>query len=236
MALALLQLEVVRGPSKLAGIGNALEILPTADTGREGVYPGQAIIVTTAARRLIEMSKASEKLEAIAVTGTIDPLAHRDFREITENLKELGKKWYPKVPLCLVASMLNLQNSDARHACATYERMLVRIDAGTQKVFSQLHGSKAKALKDCVEQLAAVEHPRLVVQACLSQGDIDNVGEAEQRAWLAILARVRPAQVQLAVPAKGSKGRKAPAKSKLDEIAAKVTEKTGAPIQWIGEL
>lgn len=235
--LALLQLEVVRGPSKLAGIGHALEILPTADTGREGVFPGQAIIVTTAARRMIEMSKASEKLDAVAVTGAIDPLVHRDFREITENLKELGKKWYPKVPLCLVASVLNLENSDARHACSIYDRMLVRLDAGTQKVFGQTQpGARAKSLKDAVEQLAAVEHPRLILQACLSQGDVDNVSETEQRAWLTVLARLRPAQVQLAVPAKGSKGRKAPAKSKLDEIAARVTEKIGAPVQWIGEL
>lgn len=238
--LALLQLEVVRGPSKLAGLGHALEVLPTADTGREGVFPGQAIIVTTAARRMIEMSKASEKLEAIAVTGAIDPLVHRDFREITENLKELGKKWYPKVPLCLMASVLNLENSDARHACSIYDRMIVRIDAGTQKVFSVAHagshGAKSKSLKDAVEQLAAVEHPRLIVQTCLSQGDVDNVAEAEQRAWLTVLARLRPSQVQLAVPAKGSKGRKAPSKSKLDEIGAKVTEKVGAPVQWIGEV
>lgn len=234
--LALLQLEVVRGPSKLPGLGQSLEVLPTADTGREGVFPGQAIIVTTAARRMIEMSKASEKLDAIAVTGAIDPLVHRDFREITENLKELCKKWYPKVPLCLLATASHLENSDARHACAIYDRMLVRLDAGTQKVFAQAHGSKTKSLKDAIEQLAAVEHPRLVVQACLSQGEIDNVSETEQRAWLAVLARLRPSQVQLAVPGKNSKGRKAPAKSKLDEIGARVTEKVGAPVQWIGEL
>jgi wyosine [tRNA(Phe)-imidazoG37] synthetase (radical SAM superfamily) len=234
--LALLQLEVVRGPSKLPGIGQALEILPTSDTGREGVYPGQAIIVTTSARRLIEMSKAAEKLEAVVVTGAIEPTLHRDFREISENLKELGKKWYPKVPLILLTTPLHFENSDARHACSVFDRLIVRLDAGTQKSFAQMHGSKVKSIKDAIDQLALVEHPRLVVQTCLSQGEFDNTSEAEQRAWLGFLTRLHPMQVQLALPTKGHKGRKAPPKSKLDEIAAKVTEKVGAPVQWIGEI
>jgi wyosine [tRNA(Phe)-imidazoG37] synthetase (radical SAM superfamily) len=229
MVVALLQLEVLRGPQRRPGLGQCLEVLPTSDTGRPGVFPGQGIIVTRAARRLIELSKAGEKLDSIAVLGPSDPTLHAEFREITENLKELARKWYPKLGLTLLTGPLHLTAPEVRHACSLYERMIVRLDGAAQKTFSALQpGSKGASLKTAIDQLAALEHSGLVLRTQLCQGTVDTTTEAELKAWIALATRLRPQLIQISTIAKGgTKGQKPVAKGRLEDFAAKLTEKSG---------
>lgn len=229
MVVALLQLEVLRGPHRRPGLGQCLEVLPTSDTGRPGTFPGQGIIVTRAARRMIELSKAGEKLESIAVVGPPDPTLHGEFREITENLKELARKWYPKLGLTLITGPLHLSAPEVRHACSLYERMIVRLDGAAQKTFAALQpASKGASLKTAIDQLAVLEHSGLVLRTQLTQGTVDTTTEAELKAWIALAARLRPQLIQVSTIAKGGpKGAKPVAKGKLEDFAAKLGEKSG---------
>ena len=61
-----------------------------------------SVVVTSSARRLIDLSKGGEKVETIAVIGSeADPASHPDLREITENLRILRTKWFPRAKLAL---------------------------------------------------------------------------------------------------------------------------------------
>ena len=237
MAVGLLQVEVTRGPTRRPGHGVCLEILPTADTGREGVFASQAIVVTNAARRVIALAKAAEKVDALAVMGAADPKRHPDFREITENLREVAKKWYPKAQLLLFCGPCHFDTADVRRACGYYDRVWVEFDAGTQKTFAAAYGKDA-SLKDSVDRLVAAELDRIVLHVCLSQGQIDNGTDTEVRGLISSISRIRPMKVVLSSPPKGG-GAKAPrkplSKSRVEEIASKLGEKTGISVEILPE-
>jgi wyosine [tRNA(Phe)-imidazoG37] synthetase (radical SAM superfamily) len=235
MTLAAQQLEVLAGPTRQPGLGICLDVIPTVETGRGFPYPTQAVIVTTAARRLITMSKAGEKLESILVRGDFDPTLHPHLREIASNLKELQRKWYPKALLALATDGLHLENPDVRTALRVFDRVLLRLEYGTQKTFAALAGGKPKDLKDVVDRLASLDIDRIVVQATFGQGDVENSSEGEVKAWIGHVSKLRPKAVQIQNAAKGVKGRRPISKGRLDEIAAKLREKTGFSVEVLAE-
>jgi hypothetical protein len=75
-----------------------------------------------------------------------------------------------------------------------------------------------------------------VVQARFMRGDADNSGETEVKAWIKRLSEIRPREVHLInseprpTSRTAKKGKLVP-KSRLTEIAAEVTKKTGVPVQ-----
>ncbi|MEO0651497.1 MAG: hypothetical protein AAFZ65_12550, partial [Planctomycetota bacterium] len=149
--------RVVQGPLDSERHGRHLLVEPTCETNRPGVFPTQAVVVTTAARRIIELSKDGQKLADVVVGGSIDPMLHEDFREIAENLKELCKKWYPKVGMTLETKGLALHNADLRHCLTLFQRPIVRFEYGTQKSFAALTGAKPGDLKDVAENICRLE-------------------------------------------------------------------------------
>ena len=122
--------SVVYGPLKTRRLGIALGInpVPTATgnclpdcvfckTGqadavpivaRINSVPSAGVIVTAAARRIIGMSKASEKIVCIVLSGNLDPTRHHQLLTITENLRDLRNKWFPKADLAILTDGTNL--------------------------------------------------------------------------------------------------------------------------------
>ncbi len=228
--------RVLQGPEESERFGRHLRVDPTCDSSRPGQFPTQAVVVTTAARKLIELSKAGEKLQTLLLQGERDPMLHPDIREIAENLRELCNKWYPKAHFALEADALRLDTAEYRHLLTLFHRPIVRFEAGTQKVFGALSGEKPQALKQAVENLQRIELERWVLQARFQKGPVDNSTEAEVRAWVAHLKSLRPAQVQIYTVPKGhaDKTLKPVTKARLEAIAGEVTEKTGLAVEILG--
>ena len=146
---------VVYGPVRTRRMGHSLGINPApssrAECGPECVYcrtgvpestpivarpnqlPSAGVIVTSAARRIIELSKAGEKLDTIAVSGNGDPTKHPNLLEITENLRDLRNKWYPKAELCLLSDGSSLETADTRRSLQIYDKPILRFEWGTLK-------------------------------------------------------------------------------------------------------
>ena len=75
--------------------------------GQRRTVPTPGVVITSAARRIIELSKGGEKLESLVVTGNKEPTSHPELIEIVENLRELRNKWFAKAALCLVSENLD---------------------------------------------------------------------------------------------------------------------------------
>lgn len=231
MLLALDQL--VRGPERCGSLGSCLLIEPTCSTLRRNQFPSQALIVTNAARRLIELSKAGDKLQHIVVLGEKDPTLHPDFRAISENLRELRNKWFPRTALCLLSDANALDRPDVRIALSIYDKPILRLEAGTQKTFRSLTGEKKGDFKQHVDLISRLELGRLILQARFVQGAADNSTETELRSWLKHVADVHPAAVQIyTLPRPDVKKKLKPVPlNRLEKIAAQVNEKTGIPCE-----
>jgi len=230
------QAEVVLGPLEHDRFGKALVVRPTVETARAHRHPSQAVVVTAVARRLIELSKEGEKIQAIVVEGgTQDPTCHPEFHEISENIRDLQNKHFPKAKLYLLSDVPHLELAQTRHALSFYDQPMVRLEAGTQKTFCAMTGKDAKVFKDVVELLPRLGNERLIVQAEFVRGDIDNSKDNEVRAWIRHLTSIKPAGVHITTPAKPKDKKQKPiTKTRISQIAEMVTTKTGIPVEVVG--
>lgn len=247
--------SIVYGPVKSRRLGQSLGINPvptsredcdpsciycqkgTPDTvpilSRSNQQPSAGVIVTSAARRIIELSKAGEKLESIVVSGNGDPTTHPNLLEVTENLRDLRNKWFPKAQLALLSESENLEADEVRRALRIYDRPILRFEWATAKAFTTATGRTAGEYKAIGEALENLD--RLIIQASFGPA---NSAEADVKAWLKRVEELRPKEVQIlpfADAASGKGGAKKSAKgkglsvAKLEELANQLTEKTGIP-------
>ncbi len=233
--LAQLQDEIVRGPETHPRFGKSIIVRPTMETPRAGRYMSQAVVVTTAARRLITLSKDGEKLAAVVLQAEPedrDPTTHPEFAEIAQNLRELTNKWFPKSQFCLISNNPELSLPSVRHALGFFDQPILRLAAGTQKTYAALSGNAPKAHKSLVEGLSRLEIERLIVHTQFVRGSIDNSKDTEVRAWLRTLGEIRPASVHISTLAKAKGTTEKPiTKTRMNEIVELVTEKIGVPVE-----
>lgn len=238
MSLAI-DLPIIIGPLKSERLGLALGVdLGLQDAAlavsRDVRMPRASVVVTTAARNLIRLSKAGEKFESLVIFGSErDATLHPDFREITVNLRDLRNKWFPKAKLWLSSEEPHFENPAVRVSLGIYDRVVARLEWGTAKCFSAATGRRSSDLADM--QTALTNLAQLVIQARFQRGEVDNSTEPEVRAWIKRITDLRPREVHLLnseakVGSRAAKKGKAVPKSRLSEIAAEVTKKTGIPV------
>lgn len=231
--------SLISGPIKTSRLGNTLGF----DVGssevnivvsRELRVPRASILVTTAAQNMIRLSKAGDKVDNIVVvSSSSDPTRHPEFKPITENLRDLRNKWYPKAKLCLFSDNPDLGTSAARTALGIYDRPFLRLEWGTSKTYAALTKNKSTQLTTLMTQLKSLE--RFVVQASFVRGKVDNSTENEVKGWIKRLDEVRPTEVQIIVPESLPTGLRAAPKSRIEKIAAQVTDATGLAVTIIAE-
>ena len=245
---------IVYGPIKSRRLGLSLGINPTP-TPREACPPGclfcekgaadtvpiisrvrgipsAGVVVTSVARRVIEMSKAGEKLDSITVAGNGDPTLHPALMEISQNLSDLRNKWFPKADLCLISNSRSLASNDLRHTVNKYDQPILRFEWGTAKTHAAFVPESELDYKTLVERLMWLEHGKWIAQATLVTGTLDNSSDKELAAWMKKLEELRPREVHLTTVEAGRKssGVKGLPVARLEQIAAKLIEKLGLAV------
>lgn len=231
--IARLQEEIVLGPADYPRLGRTIVVRPTVETIRVNRFPTQAIVVTAVARKLIELVRASEKIQAMMIEGGSEgPTKHPEFHQICENLRQLLNKHFPKALMCLVTDATPLDSPNLRHALTFFDQTTLRLHAGTQKTWAALTGSNPKQFKGVVESLGRLGAERVIVQTRFVRGEVDNSNENEVKAWIRHLTEIRPAGVHISTPAKAKGKKEIPVtKSRMSQIAELVTTKTGIPVE-----
>jgi wyosine [tRNA(Phe)-imidazoG37] synthetase (radical SAM superfamily) len=234
--IARLQEEIVLGPVDYPRLGRAVLVRPTVETLRANRFPTQAIVVTAVARKLIELVRAGDKIQAMIVeSGSENPTRHPEFHQICENLRQLLDKHFPKALLCLVTDATPLDSPNLRHALTFFDQTILRLDAGTQKTWAALTGANPKQFKGVVESLGRLGSDRIIVQTRFVRGEVDNSNESEVKAWIRQLSEIRPVGVHITTAAKAKGKKEIPVtKSRMTEIAELVTSKTGIPVEVLG--
>jgi len=233
--IASLAAQMVQGPLEHPEFETALLVDPVTPNGRPGRYATQAVVITSVARRIIELSKAGDKLKSVVVQGAedADPMANLEFRAISENLRELVDKWYPKAQLILLSSGLNLDDVERRHSISCYHHPIFFFEAGTQKTFGALTGQDPQLYKSVVENLQKFDIDRWILRARFVTGAVDNSTDSEFRNWLGYVEKFGPGHIQITTLAKpnAAKKLKPVAKARMTEIAEKTAAKTGIEVE-----
>ncbi len=229
-----LQEDIVFGPIDHR-LGKTLVVHPTIETARAHRFPSQAVVITAVARKLIELARSGERIQALVVEGGIqEPTMHPEFHQISENLRQLLDKHFPKALLCLVAEATPLESPQIRHALTFYDRPVLRLGAGTQKTWAALTGANPKTFKGVVESLGRLPNDRLILETRFVRGEVDNSNESEVKAWIRHISEIRPAGVHITTPAKAKGKKEIPVtKTRMSQIAELVTTKTGIPVEVV---
>ena len=231
--IARLQEEIVSGPIDYPRLGRTIVVRPTIETMRVNRFPSQAIVVTAVARKLIELVRASEKIQAMLIEGGNEgPTKHPEFHQICENLRQLLDKHFPKALMCLVTDATPFDSPNLRHALTFFDQTILRLDAGTQKTWAALTGANPKQFKGVVESLGRLGSDRVIVHTRFVRGEVDNSNENEVKAWIRHLTEIRPVGVHITTTAKAKGKKEIPVtKSRMSQIAELVTTKTGIPVE-----
>jgi len=223
---------IITGPEEIKGLGATLVVDPCQESFRSGVLLSQAVIVTTVAAAIREHSREGRKVNTILVAGEIDPLSHEDFRAISENLKDIAKKWFPKAKLHLIGHPRFIASPGVSVALDFYKEVTLRFESGTQKTYTAMTGEKGEVYKRVIETLTKLDIGHLVVRARFMRGEVENSTPLEVRGWIKSLAEINPMRVEIESPKKGLPPKtKAVTATRLKEIAAEVEEKTGLTVQ-----
>lgn len=192
---------IVHGPTRSARLGRLMAIDLTAPQNnlvveRGSQLPRGSVVVTSAARKLMEHSKAGDKLDHIVVLGSsVDPTEHPDLGEVTENLRALRDKWYSRAKLCILTGSLDLASAPLRLTLSHYNKLFFQYEWGTAKTFATLTGEKGTALRELTRHLVGFDH--LIVEAKFFRGDVNNSTDSEVKNWIKKLQDVRPEEVHI---------------------------------------
>jgi len=226
--------SIITGPEKLEELGSTLIIDPCQESFRPGVLLTQAVIVTTAATTMRELSRDNKKVNTVLVTGEIDPLSHQDFRAISENLKDITKKWFPKAQMRLIGYPRFIDSPGRTVALDFFKEVTLYFEAGTQKTYSSFTGESGQVYKRVVDTLTRLDIGHLVIRARFVRGDVDNSTALEVRKWIKALEGIKPMRVEISSPRKQFLSKTKPiTATRLKEIAAEVEEKTGIPVEIV---
>ncbi len=231
--------SIISGPTRTPRWGHSV----TIDLGglnsslaisRDNRLPRASVVFTLAAQELMRLSKAGDKVENILVVGSeVDPTMHPGFREISENLRALRDKWFPRAKLNLMTDFSVLDNPEVRIALGFYNNPVVRLEYGTVKTFQALTGRKSTQLGEIVHQLSTLE--RVIVRTNFVRGKVDNSTDSEVKGWIKRLRDVKPEEIQITSPSpRPRKGQpQGISKSRMQEIVDQVTEEIGATITML---
>jgi hypothetical protein len=231
--------SIITGPTRTPRWGLALKIdLGALDStlaiSRDNRLPRPAVVVTLAAQEMMRLSKGGDKVKSILVSGSeVDPTLHPGFREITENLRDLRNKWFPRAKLCLISDHPELERLEVRMALGIYDNAVVRLEYGTTKTFAALTGRKSTQLGEIVQHLSSLD--RVIVRADFVRGKVDNSTENEVKGWIKRLRDVAPHEVQLSSPPpKAAKGRRQGiTKTRMEQIVELINDEVGATVTML---
>ncbi len=196
----------------------------------------QAVVVTTIAMALKEYSKDGAKIKTFVVNGEYCPLRHDDFRAISENLKAIAKKWFPKARLHLIGFPRYVNSPGVSVALQFYHEVTLRLEAGTQKTFAAMTGEKGEVYKRVLSTLARLDLGNLVIRARFVRGDVDNSTVNEVRGWIKTLQQVKPARIEICSPKKAFLAKTKPiTATRMKEILAEIEDKVGIPAEIVEE-
>ena len=225
---------LLQGPFNSARFGKTLCIDITTPHNslvveRGSELPRASLIVTTAARYLIDSSRNGDKLDHILVIGTgIDPAEHPDLRMIVENLRALKDKWFARAKLALRTRTHNLEAYTLRSTISKFNSVYIPMEWGTTKVFSAMTGDKATALAQMVKGLGSLEN--VTLEAQFASGADGNMSESDIAAWVKKVEEASPARVHLlGGPPRSAKKltAKPSTKPQRKKIMDSLAEKTG---------
>jgi wyosine [tRNA(Phe)-imidazoG37] synthetase (radical SAM superfamily) len=189
--------------------------------------PGVAAVLQAVAEAL----QTRRDFDYLTFSGNGEPTLHPHFPEIVSGLSRLRDQLRPEVKLAILSNSTTVHLPHIRETLRLFDAPLMKLDAGDPRTLAGLNRPAAEVrLERIIEGLKRV--PGLVIQSVLVDGPVANIRGEAFATWLAALAEVRPAQVQIYSTdrpvAEAAVERVPPAA--LQRLATEIADRTGLQV------
>lgn len=210
------------GPTRPDGI----RAFPKSDSGFPSVDEVERDLRTALAQH--------STVNYITFSGNGEACLHPEFPAMVDMTARV------RDDLRLVARTAILTNSscvvlrEVREALIHIESPFLKLDAGSEALFRQINRPHPDvSFDEVVEEMIALDHPNLMMQAILFDGHPTNIDDDNIERWAEIIGRIRPREVQIySIDRPVTKTSILPvSKSVLLDIASKAQRISGVPIK-----
>jgi wyosine [tRNA(Phe)-imidazoG37] synthetase (radical SAM superfamily) len=184
-------------------------------------------------RRAVERAlRRHPDVAYLTFSGNGEPTLHPFFPQIVADVVGLRDALAPDVKVALFSNATTVHRPAIRAALTRIDAPILKLDAGDAETLARVNRPVPAVTLDAI--VAGLQHvPDLIVQSVLVDGTASNARGAALDAWMAALAEIRPARLQLystdyPVPDRGVE-RVLP--YELDRIAVEVRDRTGVQVE-----
>ncbi len=136
-------------------------------------------------------------VDTLTFSGNGEPTLHPQFTEIIAEVRRLRDHISPSIKLAIFSNATTASRPSVREALAAFDTPMMKLDAGDSATLAQVnHPCTGATIEGVTGALRGL--PRLIVQSVLVGGPVSNASGAAHEAWVAALADLRPAQLQIA--------------------------------------
>ena len=142
------------------------------------------------------MRTAGEPLDHICIAGNGEPTLHPGFLEIVEHILRARDRHYPGVKVSVLSNGTTAHAPRVRAALLQLDEAVLKLDAGTPGMLRRVDLPAGRPdLERLVDAISSI--PGCTVQTLFHRGPVDNTTDEEIGAWIGLLRRCRPAEVQI---------------------------------------
>ena len=164
----------------------------------------------------------------ITFSGNGEPTLHPAFADVVAAVRGARDRFARTARLAILSNASTLTDAGVRAALAGLDTVILKLDAGTAAAWAAINApAPGIRFEGVVAALAAFDGYTL--QSCFVDGVGSNAGEDALEAYVAVVARLRPRQVQLYTTDRpvGTAGVRKVSVEKLAEIARRLRDEAG---------
>lgn len=204
--------------------------------------PSRTDVARHLEHKLKSMKEAGQPLDVITFSGNGEPTMHPDFAGIIDDTIALRNRYFPDVKISVLSNSTRIDRPDVCDALRKIDNNILKLDSAIDRTVSLLDRPVDKhfSVDKTIERLAAFGD-NAIIQTMITRGThdgetVDNSTDAEVDALIDAYQRIRPREIMLYTIDRQTPEQSLVhvARTELDAIAAKITARTGIPVQVSG--
>lgn len=146
-------------------------------------------------------SEENAKIDSITFSGNGEPTLHPEISGIVDDVISLRNLYCPQAKVTILSNSTFLVRDDVFSALQKIDNPILKLDAGTERMFNLINKPVSAKFDTVVERLKAFGS-KCIIQTLLLRGEndghkIDNTCEEEFVPWLEIVKSINPHSVML---------------------------------------
>jgi wyosine [tRNA(Phe)-imidazoG37] synthetase (radical SAM superfamily) len=162
----------------------------------EAVFPKLEVAEAAIREAFQKIHTMGPVVDGITISGNGEPTLHPDFAELVKHILNARDLWMPGKPVSILTNGAGLDTRKIADAVNLLDNRLVKIDAGSEKLFKIVNAPLSRT--NLARVLTGARKLKdVIVQSLFFEGTISNTSPADIDEWLEVIAMMRPKAVHI---------------------------------------